>query len=52
MLNSGAAIYVSGLADSMEQGVHKAGEAIASGAAHAKLNQLIEFSGQFRTSKS
>ena len=52
MLNSGAAIYVSGLADSMEQGVRKAGEAIASGAARAKLNQFIEFSNCFRTSKS
>jgi anthranilate phosphoribosyltransferase len=48
MLNSGAAIYVSGLADSMEQGVRKAGEAIASGAARAKLDQLVEFSNQFK----
>ena len=52
MLNSGAAIYVSGLADNMEQGVRKAEEAIASGAARAKLNQLIEFSNRFGTSKS
>jgi anthranilate phosphoribosyltransferase len=51
-LNSGAAIYVSGLAESMEQGVRKAGEAIASGAARAKLDQLVEFSNRFRTSKS
>jgi anthranilate phosphoribosyltransferase len=52
VLNAGAAIYVSGLAESMEQGVRKAEEAIASGAAHAKLKQLVEFSNRFRTSKS
>jgi anthranilate phosphoribosyltransferase len=52
MLNSGAAIYVSGLVDSMEQGVRKAGEAIASGAAHTKLNQLIEFSNRFKAVKA
>jgi len=52
MLNSGAAIYVSDLAESMDQGVRKAGEVIASGAARVKLNQLIEFSNRFRTSKS
>ncbi|MGH8743567.1 MAG: anthranilate phosphoribosyltransferase [Burkholderiales bacterium] len=51
-LNAGAAIYVSGLASSIEQGVRKAAEVIASGAARAKLKQLVEFSNQFRTSKS
>ena len=48
VLNSGAAIYVSGLAVSMEQGVSMAGEAITSGDARAKLSQLIEFSSQFK----
>ena len=52
MFNSGAAIYVSGLAESMEQGARKAGEAIASGAAHVKLNQLIEFSNRFKAVKA
>jgi anthranilate phosphoribosyltransferase len=47
-LNSGAAVYVSGLADSLEQGVRKAGEVIASGAARDKLSQLIEFCNQFK----
>ncbi|HVS26403.1 MAG TPA: anthranilate phosphoribosyltransferase [Burkholderiales bacterium] len=51
-LNAGAAIYVSGLASSIEQGMRKAAEVIASGAARAKLNQLIEFSNRFKTSKS
>jgi len=49
VLNAGAAIYVSGLAESMEQGVRKAGEAIAGGAARAKLEQLVEFSNRFKT---
>ena len=52
MLNAGAAIYVSGLASSIEQGVRQAAEVIASGAARAKLKQLVEFSGQFRISRS
>jgi len=43
-LNAGAAIYVAGLAASLVEGVEKAGEAIASGAAKNKLAQLIEAS--------
>ncbi|MDX1252131.1 MAG: anthranilate phosphoribosyltransferase [Gammaproteobacteria bacterium] len=42
-LNAGAAIYVAGLADTLEQGVRKAGEVIAGGAARARLEALIEF---------
>jgi len=40
-LNAGAAIYVAGLADSHQAGVHKALEVLASGAAKAKLDQFI-----------
>jgi len=43
-LNAGAAIYVAGLADSLANGIKKAGEVIASGAAKAKLAQLVEVS--------
>ena len=43
-LNAGAAIYVSGLAPSLEAGVHRATDLIASGAARAKLEQLVAFS--------
>ena len=45
--NSGAAIYVAGLADSLEAGIEKAEEVIASGAAKAKLDELIKVSSSF-----
>ena len=44
LANAGAAIYVAGLADSLEGGVEKAREAIDSGAAAAKLDELREAS--------
>jgi anthranilate phosphoribosyltransferase len=40
LANAGAAIYVSGEVDSLEAGVDRAREAIASGAAAAKLEEL------------
>ncbi len=43
-LNAGAAIYVAGLAATLKEGVKKAGEVIASGAAKTKLAQLIQVS--------
>ncbi|MCF7969690.1 MAG: anthranilate phosphoribosyltransferase [Methylococcaceae bacterium] len=42
-LNSGAAIYAAGLADSLATGVSKAQEVIASGAAKQKLEDLVGF---------
>jgi anthranilate phosphoribosyltransferase len=47
-LNAGAAIYVAGLASSLEAGVAKADQVIASGAAKAKLDQLITLSNSFK----
>ena len=47
-LNAGAAIYVAGVADSLEQGVKKAQAAIQSGAAREKLSQFVEFSNRGR----
>jgi anthranilate phosphoribosyltransferase len=47
--NAGAAIYVSGLADSLESGVEKARGVLASGAARRKLDELVEFSSRFKT---
>jgi anthranilate phosphoribosyltransferase len=43
-LNAGAAIYVAGLSDTLAEGVKKAAEIIASGAAKHKLAQLIAIS--------
>jgi anthranilate phosphoribosyltransferase len=41
-LNAGAALYVANVADSIGDGIVKAREAIASGAARAKLGQFVE----------
>lgn len=43
-LNAGAAIYVSGLAMSLKDGVAMAEDALATGAANDKLKELVEFS--------
>lgn len=42
-LNAGAAIYVSGVADSLKEGVAMAEDAIASGGALEKLSSLVQF---------
>lgn len=42
LMNAGAAIYVAGVADSLQAGIQKAAEVIDSGAALAKLNALTE----------
>ena len=44
LLNAGATIYLAGLADTLENGVGKAAEVIASGAAKDKLAQLVRVS--------
>jgi anthranilate phosphoribosyltransferase len=48
-LNAGAAIYAAGLANSLADGVKKALEAIASGAAKQTFARLIEVSNAFRS---
>ncbi len=45
-LNSGAAIYVAGLAESLAAGVETANEVIRSGAAWQRLQQLVELSNR------
>lgn len=45
-LNAGTALYGAGIADSIANGVKKAQEAISSGAALAKLHQLVEVTQQ------
>jgi len=47
LLNAGAAIYVSGVADSLDSGVEMARRALSSGAARRKFQQLIEMSNSF-----
>ena len=44
LLNAGAAIYAADLVDSLEAGVQKAREVIASGAARNKLDELVKLS--------
>ena len=46
-LNAGAALYVSGLAESIAEGVAKAEDAIRRGAAKEKLDALVELSNSF-----
>lgn len=46
-LNAGASIYVSGQAETLADGVDKAFEAIAAGAARAKLEQFVDCTKQF-----
>jgi len=47
MINAGAAIYAADLADSLEAGIKKADEVIASGAAKARLEALVTLSNSF-----
>ena len=46
VLNAAAAIYVGGLAPSIDAGIDRAREAVRSGRARHKLQQLIEFTNQ------
>ena len=47
LLNAGASLYVSGVADSLRDGVERAREAIESGAARQRLDKLVELSRSF-----
>ncbi len=46
-LNAGAAIYTSGLADTLQSGVIQAGEVIASGEAVKRMEQLVKLTQGF-----
>ena len=50
ILNAGVALYAANVTDSMQAGIHLAREAIESGAAKAKLTQLISLSQQLKGS--
>jgi len=49
VLNAGVALYAANVADSMESGIALAREALASGAAQARLNHLIAVTQKART---
>lgn len=46
-LNAGAAIYAAGLADTLAEGVDKAGQAITSGEARRRLERLVALTRSF-----
>ena len=48
LLNAGAALYCAGVASSITDGVKRAREAVASGAALAKLSQFVSATNRFR----
>jgi anthranilate phosphoribosyltransferase len=47
-LNAGASIYVAGIATSLADGVERAQELIANGAARQKLDQFVAFTREFK----
>ena len=48
LLNAGAALYCAGVATSVTEGVKRAREAVASGAALAKLSQFVSVTQRYR----
>ena len=48
VLNAGAALYAADVVESIADGMQVAREAIASGAARAKLDAFVRFTQQFR----
>jgi anthranilate phosphoribosyltransferase len=48
LLNAGAALYCAGVAASVAEGVKRAREAVASGAALAKLSAWVALTNRFR----
>ncbi|MCB1743370.1 MAG: anthranilate phosphoribosyltransferase [Gammaproteobacteria bacterium] len=52
ILNAGAAIYVAGVCDSIEEGVERARDSIASGAARKRLDKLIAVSQRLAATSS
>jgi anthranilate phosphoribosyltransferase len=48
VLNAGASIYVAGLAETLAEGVEAARTTIESGAARAKVEELVAFTGRFK----
>jgi anthranilate phosphoribosyltransferase len=51
LLNAGAAIYVAGVAQSLQDGIAKATQVIDNHSAHEKLKQLVELSARSGASR-
>lgn len=51
LLNAGTALYASGVADSIADGIKRAREAVSSGAAHAKLTQFASLTQSLAASQ-
>ncbi len=49
VFNAGVALYAANLADSIGDGIERAREVVASGAARARLDQFVRFTQQFRS---
>ena len=47
-MTAGAALYVSGISGNLEDGINLAKDCVAEGRGMTKLNQLVEFSSQFK----
>jgi anthranilate phosphoribosyltransferase len=47
-LNAGTALYAANIVASIGDGIQRAREAIASGAARAKVDELVRFTQQFK----
>jgi anthranilate phosphoribosyltransferase len=52
LLNAGAALYCAGVAPSLADGVRRTREAVASGAALAKLSQFVAVTNRYRPASS
>jgi anthranilate phosphoribosyltransferase len=52
LLNAGAALYCAGVAASVGEGVRRAREAVASGAALAKLSQFVSVTNRYRPAQA
>lgn len=46
LMNAGAALYTYGIADTLAEGIQKAGEAIDNGSALAKLEEFVKFTNE------
>lgn len=47
LLNSGVALYTLGISDTIQNGIERARAVIASGAAHAKIDQYVRYTQQY-----